>query len=269
MDYDIVILGATCAALGLAAGLPADARTLLLEPTAMVGAEFIHAFRPGSDWPEQADSAPAQAILAAMRREQLFQDGDCRIYSAGAIFCDACRQLTADLLLETDLVARTRTQAGFDLPICNTHGFSQIKTRSVIDTTAAGLTPAPKSLNAILAARQPNPDTPVNVAGVTFRRENDPLTPTVLMKLTCKPDESIFAARHRLIECWQAMAADWPDWRIATIALAFDRTPAQPGMLTESLSQPEPGFYCLPSAGFANPLAAIDAGYRWGKGWSR
>lgn len=277
MIYDIVILGATCAALGLVSGLQDHCRVLLLHSTAMVAPEFVNAFKTGTDWPAEAVSAPAAKILAAMKQEHIFQNGDCRIYSAGTIFSQAFNQLQADLLFETDIETIARLNEGYELAICNASGHSRIRTGIIIDTGTAGLDSKTKTLNALLAGSQPAAGTPGDADGVTFLRENDPTPPTVLMRVACPPEESLFMARHRLIDRWRQMAAVNPDWRIAAIALDFDLTlpaetnasPAADGTRLCTCKPDEPDYFSLPSAGFANPLAAIDAGYSCGKGWNR
>jgi len=260
MDYDLVILDASGAALGLAEALQGQYRVLVLNRTAMVAAEFINAFRPCTGR-LSAVSPPARAILSGLEQERLLVYDQCRLYSAGPLLHHAFSKLTCDQLYETDLLAAEPAPGGYELEIVNRSGIHKIKTRILVDTRDTAL-PNPRTLNAILVSRDPATPTPPDGGAMTFFRETDPTPPTAILQLACSRDESLFAARHRLIESWQLIAAQNPAWRIAAIALAFAALPdaSSPGAFKDPSDR-----VFLPSAAFPNLLAAIDAGYRLGK----
>jgi hypothetical protein len=78
------------------------------------------------------------------------------------------------------------------------------------------------------------------------------------MEMTCPTDESLTAARHRLIESF-AVLPETSSWKIAAIANCFAETP-----LADAATA-DPGFPILPSCRFDNPLLAIDAGWVQGE----
>ena len=260
MDYDLAILDASGAALGLAEALQSQYRILVLNRTAMVAAEFVNAFRPcvGRLIP---GSPPARAILSGLEQERLLAFDQCRVYSAGPLLDHAFSQLTCDQRYETDLLAMEPAPGGYELEIVNRSGTRKIKTRVLVDTRDTAL-PNPRTLNAILVSRDTAAPTPPDSGAMTFFREADPTPPTAILQLACSQSESLFAARHRLIESWASVANQNPAWKIAAIALAFAVVPDASSPV--ALKEPS-GWIRLPSAAFPNLLAAIDAGYRLGK----
>ncbi|MCK9251886.1 MAG: hypothetical protein M0P55_03950 [Clostridiales bacterium] len=260
MDYDLVILDASGAALGFAEALQGQYRVLVLNRTAMVAAEFINAFRP-CPGRVTADSPPARSILSGLEQEGFLAFDQVRHYSAGPLLYHAFSQLTCDQLYETDLLAVEPVPGGYALDIVNRSGMRKIKTRVLVDTREPAL-PNHRTLNAILVSRDPAAPPPPDNDAMTFFCETDPNPPTCILQLGCTRGETLFAARHRLIESWQQIAMQHPAWRIAAIALAFAVIPdaSAPG----SIEHPT-GLILLPSAAFPNLLAAIDAGYRLGK----
>ena len=260
MDYDLVILDASGAALGLAEALQGQYRVLVLNRTAMVAAEFINAFRP-CPGRVTADSPPARSILSGLEQEGLLAFDQVRHYSAGPLLHHAFSQLTCDQLYETDLLAVEPVPGGYALDIVNRSGMRKIKTRVLVDTRDSAL-PNPRTLNAILVSRDPAAPTPPDGGAMTFFCETDPHPPTCILQLACSRDETLFAARHRLIESWQLIAAQHPAWKIASIGLAFAAIPDASSL---SATMDPSGLIRLPSAAFPNLLAAIDAGYRLGK----
>jgi hypothetical protein len=272
MDVDVVILEATSVSLGLAAALQERCRVLLINRTALVAPEFINSFKPEGNIPDFVESPPGIEILSDLKQEGLVENGQCRLYSTGPHFYRAFSRLTIDQWFETDLIEMTRKDRGYSLKVMNQSGICSVNARVVIDTRNAKLEKKSKTLNALLVSRDPHARIPENTRTVSFIRERDSKPSTVLMRITCTDHESLFTARHRLIESWQDIAETYPQWKIAAIALVFDITPltALDEIVRDKTKcfwerSEEPGLIYLPGSGFSHPLTAIDAGYRLGK----
>lgn len=257
---DWVILGASCSALGLAESLGPRGRVLIIERTAMLAREFVHAFKAGCDWQQAPDSEPATRLKDRLVSQGLLAGDRVSICGAGALFNQAFLDAPAVTRLDCALASVRRENGGFVLELFGAGGFETIRTQRIIDTTTERVALQQRALHAQLVHDQAAFDLPAPLAGITWQPDDLLAPPTLILQLACPVTECLFDARHRLLDAVLALRPTvLAGWRIAAIALSFADTAAA------VLSEPETGWYTLPSCGFANPLAAIDGGFRAGK----
>lgn len=233
MKVDLVIIGATAAALGLAKTVQSNLKTLIVNKTEMVAYEFVNAFQQ----PE--------------------------VYAQGALFHKEFRELEADVLLGTEVVGITRSpEGGYALELYNTAGFQTVEASQVVDTT----TDSPeiqlqgKTLNALIIQQQGKPVPTVEWEGFTLVPEtHSQAYSTAILKLACPRSETVAAARHRLVEAWLSRPSALAEWKIAAIAFAFEHTPVQGEIKADD------GRRFLISAAYAGPAESQNAGIQLGR----
>lgn len=251
--YDVIIMGATAAALGLAEALRGRAKVLIIHDTQMVAGEFVSAFRSGSGWDKPPVSPPAAVLRKALKGEGLL-DGDIRIYSAGPVMCRAFEALEADLLLDTAMTGMNADGDGWELSLINGGGHSRVGGRIYVDTTVDGKPVKSRRLRAILTTDQAQAVPPKDGDGLRFVMESGGNPPVVHAAYDCAAGDSLMTARHGLIETWRRRNDGI--WRMAAIALCFDEMP-EDGVSVEGNRA------ALPSALYPNILSAVDAGYEF------
>ena len=263
MKYDLVILGATSAALGIAKVAGDRYHTLILNPTSMVAYEFINAYKPGTGWEREPESLPARMIREELLSENILcpgNSGNAHIYSAGSVFCKAFRALKADILLETGLVSVKEKNGGYELSVYCVGGFQTIPTDCIIDTTEREAGVRNKSLNCLLVNRdQSEPFPSVFPEGAEFYPDGDETVNSAVMRYPVSIDTTLYQARHQLIEYWAQRPEGAKNWKIAAIGLCFDVTPST-GYRKISKTH-----FLLPSAWQDTSLSAIDAGVALGR----
>lgn len=234
MKVDLVIIGATAAALGLAKTVQTTLKTLIVNKTEMVAYEFVNAFRQ----PE--------------------------VYARGAFFYKEFRELQADVLLGTEVTGITpKPEGGYVLELYNTAGFQTVEAAQVVDTTTDSVSGKAKTLNALIIQQQGKPVPAAEWEGFTLVPEIHSQTySTAILKLACPPEETVAEARHRLVEAWLNRPQALRDWKIAAMAFVFEEIPVQ-GEL-----QADDGRVFLISAAYAGPDESEQAGIQLGRSLS-
>lgn len=232
MQYDLVIIGATAAALGLAQTVKESLRTLIVNRTEMVVYEFVNTYKLSG------------------------------VYSRGAVYNREFRELGVDVLLGTEVAGITKKPGGgYVLEILNTGGFQTVEAAAVVDTTIeeeASL--AGKSLNALII-HQSGADLPqLDWKGITLIPEqHEHAYTTAILKLSCPVEWSLAEARHRLVDAWLKRPEELKEWRMATIAFSFEELPVQVQKVKDER------YVLLSSAGFNSPEASVEAGVQLGR----
>lgn len=233
MKVDLVIIGATAAALGLAKTVQATLKTLIVNKTEMVAYEFVNAFQQ----PE--------------------------VYARGAFFYKEFRELQAQVLLGTEVTGITpKPEGGYVLELYNTAGFQTIEASRVVDTTTDSVpsTAKAKTLNALIIQQQGKPVPAVEWEGFTLVPEAHSQTySTAILKLACPAEDTVAIARHRLVEAWLNRPEALGGWKIAAIAFAFEELPAQVE------AKANDGRILLVSAAYEGPVQSEDAGIQLGR----
>ncbi len=253
MYYDVVIMGATSVALGIAEELKQKQSVLIIDSTQMVAAEYINAYKPGRNWDKEPVSELGKAIAEKLRAQRVITKEGAHFYAAGPVFYQAYRRLGVALLLDTEII-KVETAADYKISIYNCAGYDTVETKLLLETRDPDSLIAHKSLNCVLTGKTDFPA--LSVQGLDFYPEQDGQFKTVIMKYHCSLDASLSEARHDLVETWQGRPRELRDWKIAAIGLRFD--------VTLRTGRPEVK-RLYPASAYDNPLAAVDAGSEVGR----
>lgn len=234
MSYDLVIIGATTTALGLAQAVQGSLKTLIVNATEMVAYDFVSSYKQ----PE--------------------------VYTQGALYNRQFRDLSADVLLGTDVVSVTKREdgSGYTLELLNTGGFTTVETKRVVDTTLSREDElAGKSLNAIIIQQKGESLPSLEWPGFAIVSEqHEHKYSSAILKFDCAPDWTVAEARHRLIDAWLERPEPLQSWRMAAIAFCFEERTMTSGQRTR-----DDGYMVLPAAGFAEPEESVAAGNELGR----
>jgi len=257
--YDVVILGATSAALGVASELKQRHKILIINKTSMVAYEFINAYKVGVNWDRDPETELSKDIKRELIKEGIISCEKTHIYSAGPLFYKFFKDLDVDILLETEIISVQKEECDYRISVFNIGGHKTIKANYIIDTTEQQAGIESKSLNCLVVNKKKDEFPSVEMDEIEIYREADKIINTAVMKYKCPLDFTLYKARHELIEKWRNRPKEATDWKIAAIGLCFDVVP-QVGF-----KQIDKYHFVLPSAYYDNPLAAIDAGVYLGR----
>ncbi|MBD2846603.1 hypothetical protein IDH44_15490 [Paenibacillus sp. IB182496] len=234
MTYDLIIVGATTTALGVAQAVQGRLKTLIVNATEMVAYEFVNTYKQ----PE--------------------------LYTQGAAYNAQFRELEADVLLGTEVVSVAKSaDGGYTLELLGPGGYRTVTGARLVDTTLEREAAAEgKSLNALLIQQQGEPLPALQWPGMELVPEtHDHAYTTAILKFDCAPQWDVAEARHRLVEAWLERPEALQSWRMAAIAFCFDER-TQAGQWAEGTR-----YAVLPAAAYARPEESIAAGGELGRSW--
>ncbi|MGG1516635.1 hypothetical protein ABE504_14550 [Paenibacillus oryzisoli] len=233
MSYDLVIIGATTTALGLAQTVQGSLKTLIVNATEMVAYDVVNNYKQ----PE--------------------------VYTQGAAYNKQFRDLQADVLLGTDVVRVTKREngGGYILELLNIGDFRTVEAKFVVDTTMEREeTLTGKSLNAIIIQQKGEKLPLLTWPGFSIVSEqHEHKYRSAILKFDCAPDWNVAEARHRLIDLWLERPEPLQNWKIAAMAFCFEER------TTSGLRTRDVGYTALPAASFAEPEESIAAGIELGR----
>ncbi|NLB41902.1 MAG: hypothetical protein GX815_06515 [Clostridiales bacterium] len=260
MQYDLVIIGTTVAALGLAKTVKQDLKTLIINPTEMVAYEYMNTYK----LPD--------------------------VYSKGAEYYKKFQDLGADILLNTE-VSKIHEEENdtYWLEVFTGTSVSTVKATTIVDTTVREADVIEKSLNCLLV-NKPDVNSAVNInfkadlnvteiddakdsndsneslreffadiTGVSFVHQPDENLELQIMKLECPVEMSMLDARHKLIDFWRNRPQALHAWKIANIAFGFEYK------LAFGLKEVSHNYTLLPSAYYNTPEESFQAGVELGR----
>jgi hypothetical protein len=253
LHYDLVIIGTTVAALGLAETVKQDLKTLIINPTEMVAYEYMNTFK----LPD--------------------------VYSKGAEYYKKFKDLGTDILLNTELSKIQKENDTYCIEVFSGTGFFTIRTKTLVDTTEREADISEKSLNCLLINKHSSDSTPskdelktskitepindndgfkeflADIKGVSFVNQPDENLELKIMKLQCPNDMNMLDARHKLIDMWRGRPRSLHSWKIATIGFYFETKPVF------GLNEKAENYTLLPSAYYNTPEESFQAGANLGR----
>lgn len=247
--YEVIVLGATFAAAGLAQAL--GERCLVTDRRGQPGWEFLNALHFGADYDRPLHTAAARELRREWEQRGCFAaDGRIDLLDGGAALCRRLQENGAAVLLQSGTVAVEKTPSGFAVTTHGAAGYRTWLADRVIDTRCPAAGIARKSFHALLHA-----DGPV-------------LLPEDMIT------ENWGGEGDFVLKCPVAADAAWPQARAALAAL-LRRLPegCRPVLTADAfacvpaagLPDGADGAKALISCGYANPLLAFDAGVRYGE----
>jgi len=229
--YEVIVLGATFAAAGIAHTYKKNC--LILEQGLQAGAEFFGALQYGTGYDKQV-----QGEAAALQK----RFAESNIYSCDAEVYPYLQE--ADILFGSKIVSVEKTETGF---VCTTHGvegFCTFEARQIIDTRCNEKISRSKTFNLLMESKE----APA-VSGTTAAKAGmeDHYTLRLPVSLSCSFPEARAAAKtvvEQFSETQKLLLSAW----------VFDY------QVQEGYPKTENGILYLPSKLYENPVLAFAAG---------
>ncbi len=267
-EYEQLVIGATCA--GLAGALARPEGTLLVEPSASIGWEFVEAIRPGTGW-EDADQSGKEA--EGLRRElidrNILHQGRVHLPAIAPVLFKRLYDSSVHYLFLTDVLEVVPGAGGYEVALFGRSGLTKVRVRRILDTTN-GLVSRPaqqvevtyRGIHAILNGSMREAQSERSRAGSQYRTVPGRFPSEVYLMLPLSNDDDDWPrARVRLHDFWTDRPAELLGADLATVAMRLAEKPVPADVR-------ERGWRHLPSASFDNPLQAFAAGVRAAEaGW--
>lgn len=250
MQHDVIILGATFAAAGFIHG--SNKNCLILESRPQAGCEFLGALNYGTSYDLPLHSDAAKALLAEFKKRKVFQgDRICLFDCAPLLYAHLAKK---QVMLNVQILSVEKSETGYTVTTHSVSGYRIYKARHVIDTRTHPHMIASKTFNVLLSGQGifscPN--------GTTFEKWGS--DGHYVLKFPVAADEDYTQARKNLAQLTPFLP---PCYRILLTADTFHYS-IQPGYPCKKA-----GILYMPSAAYANPLAAFDAGVLCAQGGMR
>jgi len=254
--YDLVIIGGSCAGLGLAEA--ASGSVLLIEPGPMLAADFVESMDPGTGWQQTAaQSGLARWLQNELRGRDALSERGVHLPALGALLYEHLAQSAIDYRFLCG-VLNCRVEAdGATLELHDRSGLWTVHARALVDTTSRCHSRPERHrgfesrrLHAALDRRDGEAST--EQAGADWRiiPSHFPEGATLAVELPLTSDWP--TARRLLHERVAELAAETP-YRLASVAAELAGAPVQS-------AESDGCWRYLPSRAADNPLAAVDAG---------
>lgn len=229
--YDVIVLGATFAAAGIAHACKKNC--LVLEQSMQAGGEFFGALQYGSGYEKQVQGE------AAILRERFLNSN---IYSCDAEIYPYLQE--ADVLFDTQIVSVEKTETGF---LCTAHGvegFCAYEAKRVIDTRCNAEMCHSKTFNLLVESKEMPAFTSVTIEKAGLENHHVLRLPVAL---SCGYADARAAAKkivEQFSETQKLLLSAWGfDYRVKA---DYPKT--------------EDGILYLPSKMYENPVQAFRAG---------
>ncbi|MBI4977010.1 MAG: hypothetical protein HZC28_05975 [Spirochaetes bacterium] len=258
--YNTLVIGATLAGLGIA--YRDREETLVVESTAMVGPEFLYAYRYGTGWDTPPQSDEGKRLKQELLDRNILKDGAAHIPGLMPVLYARIGTDHLPVSFMTEVLDVTSSADGFAVTLFNASGKTPVTVKRIIDTTSAcrsapgkGITFTGKHVSALLGCPPCDGSIPaangVSVSEGRFGHER-------IFSVTVPVDAAWPAARETFFRAWAARDARLGMATLAAVGMTFDvSVPKGPKTISD-------GWVHLPSAAYDNALAAFDAGCVFG-----
>jgi hypothetical protein len=237
LEYDLLIIGTTVAALGLAETAGKDLKILIADQTEMVAYEYVNSFKLPS------------------------------VYSESAAYYKIFHDLNADILLNCEITNISYNRGSYLIEIFSGTEYRTFEAKRIADTRSKEENITAKSLNCLIVNK--NKDEAVEILSdkfnhdafkeVTFIPETDENLGIMIMKVSCPLEMSLPEARHKLIELWLKRPESLRKWKIAAIGQCFDTKAKFP------YCEKNENYFLLPSDYYITPEESYEAGVQLGR----
>ena len=229
--YEVIVLGATFAAAGIAHTYKKNC--LVLEQSMQAGGEFFGAlcYGAGCDRPLYGEAAKLQERFASSH-----------IYSCDAEIYPYLQQ--ADVLFDTQIVSVKKTEKGFLCTTWGVEGFCEYEARCVIDTRSSEKMSHSKTFNLLVESKE----TPA-FSGMTIEKAGleDHYVLRLPVALSCGYADARAAAKKIVAQFSETQ-------KLLLSAWGFDYR------VKGDYPKTENGILQLPSKMYADPVLAFGAG---------
>ncbi len=239
--YDLIILGATFTAAGIAQTFPGSC--LILESKPLAGYEFLSACHYGADYHIPPVSPLAQRLHRTFTEKGAFANDRICLFDCAAPFYALLED--KDVLLNTHIIHTEKTDEVFCVTVHGVNGFRTFTAKRVIDTRCNNGMICGKTYNMLIEG------TGDIVLPEGVIREEWGFTHNYVLRCAVVPDATFITAHKRAMEVLETLPEGH---KVILLADDFDYQ-VKPGY-----PKSENGILMLPSKAFANPILALDAG---------
>ena len=261
-EYETLVIGATCA--GLAAALARPEETLLVEPSAGIGWEFVAAIRPGTGWEDAGGSGEgAEGLRRELIDRNILHQGRVHLPAIAPVLFKRLYDSGAHYLFLTDVLDVAAGGGGYEVVLFGRSGSRKVRVRRILDTTS-GLVSRParrvevtyRGIHAILSGSVRGAQSEGSRAAWQYRTVPGRFPSEAYLMLPLNGDDDDWPrARARLHDFWTDRPGELLGADLATVATRLAEKPVPADV-------PERGWRHLPSASYDNPLQAFAAGVR-------
>lgn len=230
--YDVIVLGATFAAAGIAQTYQKNC--LILEQSLQAGNEFFGALQFGCDY----DKKPNRKEAADLQERFM----NCDTYSRHTEIYPYFQQ--ADILFGMQVSSIQKTENGFQCTAYGVQGFYTYEAKKIIDTRSHDTISASKTFNLLIES-----DDPPAISGI--RSEKAGLDNHYILYLSVPLSCGYAQAR----EMAQKVVRQFSETqKLIFSASDFDY------QIKADYPKMKDGIICLPSKAYPNPVLAFEAG---------
>ena len=241
MQYEIIVLGATFAAAGIAQKFGENC--LIAERSTCAGYEFINALSFGTDYDKEPLSDEAKALFETFKNKKLLSGDRVCLYDCTSSFY---KQLeNKNVLLNTEIISVEKENDGFVCTLHNGSGYKTVTAKKVVDTRVHPWMIESKTFNFSL-------DCEGVFSGIDgMITEKWGLDRNVVLRCPVQKNQTMADARKKVLD----EVLKLPEGiKLLALADQFDY------VLNSGIASEKDGVMYLPSKAYKNPVLAFDAG---------
>ena len=130
MQYDIIVLGATFTAAGIAQKY--KEKCLIVERSTEAGYEFLSSLNFGTEYTREPESKDAKNLLEIFKQKNAFNGDRICLYDCATAFYKILEG--KNILLNTEIISAEKTNDGFVCTVHSVSGYHTYKAKTIIDT---------------------------------------------------------------------------------------------------------------------------------------
>lgn len=241
MSYEIIVLGATFTAAGIAQKY--KEKCLILERSTLAGYEFLSALNFGTEYNCDPESEAAINLLEVFKQKNAFNDDRICLYDCATSFYRLLED--KNVLLNTEIISVENVNEEFVCTVHNVSGYHTFKAKTVIDTRVHDNMYNTKTYNFSVDGVGDLIEIP-NVICEKWGFEHN-----YVLRCPVSPECNFIDARKMVAEYIQKLPEGF---KLLCMANDFDYN------VKEEYPKYIDGILYMPSKAYKNPILAFDAG---------
>lgn len=241
MLYDVIVLGATFTAAGIAQKY--KEKCLIVERSTLAGYEFLSALNFGTEYTQELKSDAAKNLLEIFKQRDAFNGDRICLYDCATSFY---RLLEGkNVLLNTEIISVEKSCEGFVCTVHSVSGYHTYKAKNIIDTRVHDDMYDTKTYNFSVDGVEDLIKIP-NVICEKWGFEHN-----YVLRCSVLPESDFIDARKMVAEYIKNLPEGF---KLLAMASDFDYNikPEYPKCVD--------GIFYMPSKAYKNPILAFDAG---------
>lgn len=246
MQYEVIVLGATFTAAGIAEKY--GKKCLIVERSTEAGYEFFGALHFGQDYEQKPVTEEAKKLLDVFAKKKAFEGQRVCLYDCAPSLYKLLEG--KNVLLNTEIISVEK--AAENEFLCTVHGvkgYRTFKAKRVVDTRVHAFMYSEKTFNFSVDTK----DGFCKMPGMLCEKWG--FERNAVLRIPMEKEASYSEARKKVYEAVKHL----PDGaKLLCVANVFDYA------IDSDYSVPEDGVVYLPSKAYKNPVLAFDAGVLFG-----